>query len=52
MWPSITFRKLFSLPYVSNDVYAAPGATHGDMKQHFQVHSALYNNREGTEVTG
>lgn len=52
MSPSVSFRELLSLPCASNDMQAAPSVTHGDMKQHFQVHSGLYNSREGTEVTG
>ena len=52
MSPSVTFRELLSLPCASNGMHTAPGVTHGDMKQHFRVHSALYNSREGTEVTG
>lgn len=52
MSPSVTFRELLSIPCASNDMHAVPGVTHGDMKQHFQVPSALYYSREGTEVIG
>lgn len=52
MSPSVTFRELPSLPCASSDIRVVPGVTHGDTKQHFQVHSALYNSGEGTEVTG
>lgn len=52
MAPSVTFRELLSLLWASNDMHVAPGVTHADVKQHFQVHSALYNSKEGTGVTG
>ena len=52
MSPSVTFRELLSLPCASEDMHAAPSVTPIDMKPHFQVHSALYNSREGTEGTG
>jgi len=52
MLPSVTFRELLSLPCAPNDKHAAPGVIHGDREQHFQVHSALHNSREGAEVTG
>lgn len=52
MLPSVTFRELLSLLCASNDMHAVPSVTHGDMKQRFRVHSALYNSREGIEGTG
>lgn len=52
MLESVTVRELLPLPCASKAMPAVPGVTHGDTKQHFQVHSALDNSREGTEGTG
>lgn len=50
MSPSVTFRELLLLPCASDDMHAAPSVTLGDLKSHFQVHSALYNSRKGTRA--